>query len=49
MDKEHGIVMSKRDVFKFETIEKYISGQITRLDAAAFLGVDKRTISRLKR
>lgn len=49
MEKERGIVMSKRDIFKFETIEKYISGQITRLDAATFLGVDKRTISRLKK
>lgn len=40
--------MSKRDIFKFETMEKYISGQISRSDAATFLDVSLKTVSRLK-
>lgn len=41
--------MSKKEVFEFEQIEKFISGQLSRVDTAIFLNVSERTVSRKAR
>ncbi len=47
--KEAGVIMSKRDVFEFEQIERFIAGQQSRSDTALLLGHTTRTISRKAR
>ena len=47
--KEAGIIMSKRDVFEFEQIERFLAGQQSRSNTALLLGQTTRTISRKAR
>lgn len=47
--KDLGVFMSKREVFEFEQIERFISGKQTRSDTATLLGQSERTISRKSR
>ena len=47
--KEAGVIMSKRDVFEFEQIERFLAGQQSRSNTALLLGQTTRTISRKAR
>ena len=47
--KEAGVIMSKRDVFEFEQIERFLAGQQSRSDTALLLGQTTRTVSRKAR
>lgn len=46
---EAGVFMSNRDVFEFEQIEKFLSGQQSRSDTALLMGQTERTITRKAR
>lgn len=44
-----GVFMSKREVFEFEQIEKFLSGRLRRSDTSVLLGQTERTVSRKAR
>ena len=44
-----GTIMSTREVFEFEHLDKFIAGKITRFETALLLQVHERTVSRLAR
>lgn len=46
---QEGTIMSTREVFEFEQLDKFIAGKMTRVDAALLLQVTERTVSRLAR
>lgn len=46
MGKAEGIFMSQRKVFEFETIQKFLVGSISRIEASLLLGVSTKTVSR---
>lgn len=46
---DKGVFVSRREVFIFEQIEKFISGQVTREHTALLLGKTERTVSRIAR
>lgn len=46
---KNGVYMSDRDIFELEQIEKFISGKISRADAALLLKKTERTIARKAR
>ena len=49
MDEAEGILMSKNDQFRFQTVSNFLHGKTTRLDTAVLLQVSERTVTRIAR
>ena len=49
MDRAEGILMSKREQFRYLAVSNFLTGKVSRLQTAELLQVTERTISRLAR
>jgi len=49
MDRAEGILMSKREQFRYSAVSKFLQGEVSRDETAKLLQVTERTVSRIAR